>query len=417
VPAEAAERGAERRAVLYEQQVRRNVRDPADEAYKKDAPVAGTRWLDSCMSSDGAGSRNAGDAYGGGNTGEVVLRQQRGDGDGRGRYSERRDRARRREALDGAVSPAVRRGEVGAGIAVDLQDPIHQVDDPVVDDARARIETALFDTIERQARFRHLDHQGRPRRMRVTIVPACASYDRDVWLWRGLFVESQRILHADDPAPREHRADRIVCHIDRRRVRTPLWLRDDQLSSEKLDRIVLEGAKIDEPLVFDPSPAPERQRRLLHGGSVAGSVWTRNVSGQIHPEHGKRFADRAHAERFVELGRLASAAAVAPAASGVPPGLETTHYFQPPDIAYSSGAHVALAEVDPDVRIVGYWMSHGSGRLINPMIVEGQLHGAVALGLGSALFEEVRYDDAGQPLAESAQDAGGRDLEVRKRKR
>src|SRR3989440_2503289 len=110
-------------------------------------------------------------------------------------------------------------------------------------------------------------------------------------------------------------------------------------------------------------------------------------------QHGRRFADRAHAERFIELGRLASAAAVAPAASGVPPGLEVTHYFQPPDIAYSSGAHVALAEVDPEtgrVRIVGYWMSHDSGRLINPTIVEGQLHGAVALGLGSALYEEIR---------------------------
>ena len=124
-------------------------------------------------------------------------------------------------------------------------------------------------------------------------------------------------------------------------------------------------------------------------------------------QHGKRFADRAHAERFIELGRLASAAAVAPAASGVPPGLEVTHYFQPPDIAYSSGAHVALAEVDPDtlqVRIHGYWISHDSGRLINPTIVEGQLQGAVALGLGSALFEAIRYDAAGQPLCASYMD-------------
>jgi CO/xanthine dehydrogenase Mo-binding subunit len=124
-------------------------------------------------------------------------------------------------------------------------------------------------------------------------------------------------------------------------------------------------------------------------------------------QHGKRFADREHAARCVELGRLASAAAVAPAASGVPPGLEVTHYFQPPDIAYSSGAHVALAEVDPEtgrVRIVGYWISHDSGRLINPTIVEGQLHGAIALGLGSALFEEVRYDEAGQPLSASFMD-------------
>src|SRR5262249_42830018 len=86
------------------------------------------------------------------------------------------------------------------------------------------------------------------------------------------------------------------------------------------------------------------------------------------------------------------------------PGLEATHFFQPPDIAYSSGAHVALVEVDREaaaVRLVGYWVSHDSGRLINPTIVEGQIHGAVALGMGSALLEEIRYDAAGQPLAAS----------------
>jgi CO/xanthine dehydrogenase Mo-binding subunit len=98
---------------------------------------------------------------------------------------------------------------------------------------------------------------------------------------------------------------------------------------------------------------------------------------------------------------------MASAASGVAPGLEATHFFQPPDIAYSSGAHVALVEVDREaarVRIVGYWVSHDSGRLINPTIVEGQIHGAVALGIGSALLEEIQYDAAGQPLGGSYMD-------------
>jgi carbon-monoxide dehydrogenase large subunit len=86
------------------------------------------------------------------------------------------------------------------------------------------------------------------------------------------------------------------------------------------------------------------------------------------------------------------------------PGLEATHFFEPPNIAYSSGAHVALAQVDPDtlaVRLLGYWVSHDSGRLINPTIVEGQLQGAVALGIGNALLEDIRYDAAGQPLGAS----------------
>ena len=56
------------------------------------------------------------------------------------------------------------------------------------------------------------------------------------------------------------------------------------------------------------------------------------------------------------------------------------------------------------VRILGYWISHDSGRLINPLIVEGQLQGAVALGIGSALLEEVAYDEAGQLLAGSYMD-------------
>ena len=56
-------------------------------------------------------------------------------------------------------------------------------------------------------------------------------------------------------------------------------------------------------------------------------------------------------------------------------------------------------------RVLGYWISHDSGRLINPTIVEGQIHGAVALGLGSALFEAVRYDEAGQRLDASFMDS------------
>jgi carbon-monoxide dehydrogenase large subunit len=61
---------------------------------------------------------------------------------------------------------------------------------------------------------------------------------------------------------------------------------------------------------------------------------------------------RGDAPRSVDLGRVASVAAMATAAHGVAPGLEATQYFQPPDIAYSSGAHVALVEVDPETGAV-----------------------------------------------------------------
>jgi aerobic carbon-monoxide dehydrogenase large subunit len=117
---------------------------------------------------------------------------------------------------------------------------------------------------------------------------------------------------------------------------------------------------------------------------------------------GPTFADRRRPERRVTFAELARLAGAATAALGVEPGLESTRFFQPTDMTYSSGAHVALVEVDPlsaAARILGYWISHDSGRLINPLVVEGQLQGAVALGIGSALLEEVAYDEAGQLLA------------------
>jgi CO/xanthine dehydrogenase Mo-binding subunit len=147
--------------------------------------------------------------------------------------------------------------------------------------------------------------------------------------------------------------------------------------------------------------------RELHAKTIRLAAQALGVAEDEIQQHGKLFAERARPERRIELGRLASAAAMASAVSGVAPGLEATHFFQPPDIAYSSGAHVALVEVDREaarVRIVGYWVSHDSGRLINPTIVEGQIHGAVALGIGSALLEEIEYDAAGQPLGGSYMD-------------
>ena len=124
-------------------------------------------------------------------------------------------------------------------------------------------------------------------------------------------------------------------------------------------------------------------------------------------QDGLAFAHRRDPARRTTFADLARAAALATAALGVEPGLESTRFFQPSDIAYSSGAHVALVEVDrlsAEVRILGYWISHDSGRLINPMVVDGQIHGGVALGIGAALLEEIGYDETGQPRAGSYMD-------------
>jgi aerobic carbon-monoxide dehydrogenase large subunit len=70
-------------------------------------------------------------------------------------------------------------------------------------------------------------------------------------------------------------------------------------------------------------------------------------------------------------------------------------------LAYANACHVAEVEVDIEtggVRILNYYALQDSGTLINPMIVDGQVHGAIAHGIGNALFEWMGYDDAGQPL-------------------
>jgi carbon-monoxide dehydrogenase large subunit len=86
---------------------------------------------------------------------------------------------------------------------------------------------------------------------------------------------------------------------------------------------------------------------------------------------------------------------------GADPGLEETAYFYPEMGATANGAHALILEVDPDtfnVTILKYVAVHDSGRLINPLIVDGQIHGGVAQGLGNAFFEQLWYDDTGQLL-------------------
>ena len=84
---------------------------------------------------------------------------------------------------------------------------------------------------------------------------------------------------------------------------------------------------------------------------------------------------------------------------GMDPGLEATGYVHVLQSTYSSGAHAAIVEVDPEtgmVRILKYVAVDDCGTMINPMVVEGQVHGGIAHGIGNALLEEVVYDDAGQ---------------------
>jgi carbon-monoxide dehydrogenase large subunit len=84
------------------------------------------------------------------------------------------------------------------------------------------------------------------------------------------------------------------------------------------------------------------------------------------------------------------------------PGLEHTAHFTPEQAVYSNGSHVAEVEVDietGDVKIKRYTVAHDCGRVINPMVVDGQVVGGVAHGVGNALFERLAFDENAQPLS------------------
>ncbi len=92
---------------------------------------------------------------------------------------------------------------------------------------------------------------------------------------------------------------------------------------------------------------------------------------------------------------------------GTEPGLEATAYFGPPMQATAVGAHAAMVEVDTetfDVRVKKYVVVHDCGRVINPMILEGQVHGGVAQGIGNAFYEKLEFDETGQLLNASFMD-------------
>jgi carbon-monoxide dehydrogenase large subunit len=88
-----------------------------------------------------------------------------------------------------------------------------------------------------------------------------------------------------------------------------------------------------------------------------------------------------------------------PLPEGEHPGLEATGYFSPVGSAWAAGCHAAYVRIDPKtyrLEILKYVVVHDCGRLINPLVVEGQIEGGVAQGIGGAFYERLAYDDEGQ---------------------
>jgi carbon-monoxide dehydrogenase large subunit len=109
------------------------------------------------------------------------------------------------------------------------------------------------------------------------------------------------------------------------------------------------------------------------------------------------------------VAQLAQKAYLAPMElpPGMEPGLEATHAFDPPALTFSSGTHLCEVEIDRETgrpTIARYLIVEDCGTMLNPRVVEGQLHGATVQGLAGALFEEIVYDADGQNLSGTFQD-------------
>lgn len=140
---------------------------------------------------------------------------------------------------------------------------------------------------------------------------------------------------------------------------------------------------------------------------IAGHMMETNPA-DLEAANGRVFA-KERPERAISFRAIAKIAysGTKRLPQGMEPGLETTRFYDPFFGTASSATHVAVVEVDAityEVRLQRYIVVEDCGRIINPIIVDGQVKGGVAQGIGAALYEQIVYDDAGQLLTGSLVD-------------
>jgi carbon-monoxide dehydrogenase large subunit len=123
-----------------------------------------------------------------------------------------------------------------------------------------------------------------------------------------------------------------------------------------------------------------------------------------------KFTVKGSPDRGKSFGEVALAAYLAHSMpQGMEPGLDETSFYDPSNFTYPFGTHIAVVEIDGDtgaVKLDRFVAVDDFGNVVNPMIVEGQMHGGIAQGTAQALWEEVAYDDNGQLLTGSLMDYG-----------
>jgi carbon-monoxide dehydrogenase large subunit len=125
--------------------------------------------------------------------------------------------------------------------------------------------------------------------------------------------------------------------------------------------------------------------------------------GEVHCAGGAVVGPQGRSETMAEIGRVAHLRM-----DGLPPGVEplldVTATYEPAvgTGVYSYATHGAVVAVDPEtgaIELLDFAVAEDCGTMVNPMLVEGQIRGGVAQGIGTAMFEQIPYDEHGQPLA------------------
>jgi carbon-monoxide dehydrogenase large subunit len=112
-----------------------------------------------------------------------------------------------------------------------------------------------------------------------------------------------------------------------------------------------------------------------------------------------RFSIRGSPDRGMALAEVAGAAYLNHVPEGMEPGLEETSFYDPENFVFPFGAHACVVEVDPEtgkVKVVRYVAVDDCGNPINPLLIDGQVHGGIVHAIGQALYERVHYDQDGQ---------------------
>ena len=153
-------------------------------------------------------------------------------------------------------------------------------------------------------------------------------------------------------------------------------------------------------VAFENGKFSAQQAKAATAGQAEAAALPAATSADVIQAPATALTDAATLDKKLTIQDVALAAHLA---SNIPPdtepGLSATHFFEPKNFTFPFGTHVCVVEIDKetgDIKILRYVAVDDCGKVINPMLVDGQVHGGIAQGLGQALYEEVVYDENGQ---------------------